>query len=120
MEFAPSPIGKSGQRFFHNLRHALDAGEFLIQALMEISKLVVVQPHEVQDRGVQIAHVRSVFHRAKAKFIRGADGLATLHSRAGQPHAEAMPVVVTAGFVDAFAGWRAPEFTAPHQQGLLP
>jgi hypothetical protein len=81
----------------------------LIQTQVEISELVVVQFHGVQDRGVQIANVCFVSSRSKTKFIRGTNGLDTLHPRASQSHAKVVPVVVAARFVDAFAGWRAAE-----------
>ncbi len=64
----------------------------------------MVEAHEVQDRGVQVGDVARFIDGREAEFIRRADGLATAHAGSGEPHREAVPVVIAAGFVDSLAG----------------
>src|SRR5207249_5012517 len=59
-------------------------------------------------------------HGTETQLIGGADRLAALDAGAGQPHAEAVRVVVAAGPADALARRRATEFAAPDQHRFLP
>jgi len=74
----------------------LHAGEPLIQALVKIRQQPMVQPHQVQDRRVQVGDVAWLLDRAEAELVGGADGLAALDARAGEPDAEAEWVVIAA------------------------
>jgi hypothetical protein len=87
----------------------------LIQSLVEIRQPTMIQAHQMEDGGVQIGDVRSVFDGIEAEFVGGADGLATLDSGAGEPHGKAEGIVIAAGAIQALAGRRAPELAAPDQ-----
>ena len=60
------------------------------------------------------------FNGQEAELIGRADRLSTLHARAGQPHREAVPVMVAAWLAYSFAGRSPAEFTAPNQERLVP
>src|SRR5438270_10909556 len=64
--------------------------------------------------------MRAVLDRSEAQLVGAADRLASLDTRSGQPHAEAVRVMITARFADALARRRATEFTAPNQQRFVP
>src|SRR5260221_12586084 len=98
----------------------LDTREPLIQTLVEIRQQPMIQPHQVQDRRVQVGNVARLFYRAEAQFVGAADGLAALDSRARQPDAEAERVVFPAWPADAFACGRPPELAAPDPRRFFP
>ena len=99
---------------------ASNAGEPLIQSLVEKGKSCMVEAHQIKNRGVEIRDVARRFNGPKAQFIRCTDGLAPFHSGASQPHAEAIRIVIAARFADAFAGWGAAKFSAPDQKCFVP
>ena len=73
-----------------------DVGQAEIAAGVAIGQLLVVQAQQVQDRRVQIVDVDLVFDGVIAVFVGGAVAHARLHAAAGQPHREAVGVVVAA------------------------
>ena len=90
-----------------------DTGESLIQPLVKESKAAMIQPHEVEDRGMKIGNMMAILHRLETYFIGGSEGLAPFHASSRKPHAEAVPVVVPAKFADSFAGRGSPKFATP-------
>ena len=69
---------------------------------------------------MQIGHVAAVFDGQEAQFIGCADRLSAFYARAGQPHGEAIPIVIATRLAYAFTRRRAAEFTAPDQQRFVP
>lgn len=81
----------------------IDSGEFLVGAIVELGEPFVVDPHQRQNRGVQIGNVRPFLDVGKPQFVGGADRLTALHSAAGKPHRKSQPVVIAPGVVDSFS-----------------
>ena len=59
----------SSESFLDDVGLTFGAGEFLVEALIEISQPIVVEAHQVQYRGVQVGNVMSVFDAQEAQFI---------------------------------------------------
>src|SRR6266851_3787589 len=97
---APMPEGRrSSEHFLHEA--PAKPGQPLVKSLIEVGQLLVIQAEQVQDRGVKIGDVAWVVDSPEAELVGRADGLAALDAGAGQPHREAVRVVVAAGFADA-------------------
>jgi hypothetical protein len=82
-------------------------GQALVAAVVAEGQADVVQPEQVEDRGLHIMDVRAVLGGAQADRIGGAERLSALDPAAGQPHREAVRVVVAA--VSPFGPRRAAE-----------
>ena len=53
------------------------------------------ESQQVQDGSMNIGNVMRMFNRMKSKFVGGAVYHAALHSRAAEPHREAIGVMVS-------------------------
>ena len=83
-------------------------------------QLFVVQAHQVEDGGVQITNVSTIFHRPHSKFVSGSVAVARLDTSAGHPDGEPEMVVVPAGLVGRDVGGRgATELTSPQYECLV-
>src|SRR5262245_7037477 len=105
-------------RLRHDLAYypAVHVGQPEIAATVAVCEPFVVEAHEVQDGGVQIVDVRSVFDGRVAEFIGGAVDVAALHPAAGQPHREAEMMMVAAS---ALRRRRAAELAAPEDERVV-
>lgn len=65
-------------------------GQFLIQAAIEIRQLAMVEAHQVQDRGMQIANVPPIDGRFVAKLVGFAEADASFDAAARNPIREAL------------------------------
>ena len=77
----------------------LHAGQLVVQAAVEVRQPAVVQAHQVQDGGVQVADVAAVDDGLVAELVGLAVAGAALDAAAGQPVGEALGVVVAAAVV---------------------
>ncbi len=89
-----------------------------------ISKLCVIKPKKVQDRGMQIVDMNWVFDDVEDQFISLTMQVTGFDSASGKPHREAA-VVVVAAIVSALYHRRAPKLDTPDyervfQQATLP
>ena len=95
-----------------------DAGQALVESAVVVGQLFVVEAHEVEDGGVEVADVVSVDDGLVAKFV----GLTVVRSgvdaAASHPIGEALGVVVAAT-VAALIDWLPPEFASPDDEGFL-
>src|SRR5690349_256024 len=82
------------QESAHDL--SMDIGQAEVPARMPVRQLLVVEPQEPEDGGVQVVDVDLVFDRLEAELVGRAVHLAALHAAAGQPHGETVVVVVAA------------------------
>ena len=83
-----------------------------------VRQLGVIQPEQVQDRGVPVGHADAVLDGGVAELVGGAVDVPRLDAAAGQPDAEAVLVVVAA--VRRSADDRQPaELAAPDDQRLV-
>src|SRR5437016_4888857 len=113
-----SPLTKSRHHLLHHL--TTHAGETLVEALVEVGQFSVIQAHEVEDGGVEIGDVAAVFDGFEAEFVGGTDGLAALDAGAGEPHREAVRVMIASGLSDALAGGSSAKLAAPDDERLVP
>src|SRR5690348_12692411 len=92
---------------------ALDADQLLVQAAVEVGQAVWVEPELVQDRGVEVLYLERLLDGGTAEFVGLADADAALDPAAGQPHREAVGVVVPPGPDLILCRRLAPELAAP-------
>src|SRR5262245_15537054 len=55
---------------------ATNAGESIIEALVEVRQPRMIQAHQVQNRGMKVRDMTALLHRIEAEFVGGADRLA--------------------------------------------
>ena len=64
---------------------AADVGEPEVAALVAVGELQVIEPKEVQQRGVEVVHMDGVFGNSPADFVGLAVDLATFDSATSHP-----------------------------------
>jgi hypothetical protein len=84
----------SRQQVPHNL--PVNIGEAEVAAGVAIGEPLVVEAEQVEDRGVEVVDMDLVFHGREAGLVGRAMNVAAADAAAGQPHAEAVMVVVAA------------------------
>ena len=104
-------LGASGQMLYFT-----HVGQAEVAAGVAVGELFVVEAQQVQDRGVQVVDVDLVFDGGEAEFVGGAVDVAALDAAAGQPHGEAVVVVVAAVEARQLGDRRAAELAAPDHQ----
>jgi len=77
----------------------MDIRESEVTAGIPVSQLLVVDPQQVQDRGMQVVHVDLVFHRLGTKLIGRSIAKPGLDPTACQPGGKATRVVVPPGTI---------------------
>ncbi len=75
---------------------AVDVGQAEVASGVTIGQLLVVEAHQVQNRGVKIMNVHALIHCSKAEVIASPVNGPAFYSAACQPHGEAMIVVIPA------------------------
>ena len=63
----------------------LDAGELAIEAAVEIGQALMVEAHEVKNRGMEVPDVMAVLDRLMPDLVGGPVAGAGLDSSAGKP-----------------------------------
>jgi hypothetical protein len=86
-------------------------GQAVIPAAVAVRQLLVIEPHEVEDGGVQVVDVHLAVDGGAAVLIGLAVAESLLDAAAGHPHGEAGGIVVAAVTVLAAGG--AAELAAP-------
>ena len=86
-----SPLSKNP-----SMHLAVHVGQAEVAAAVAVGQPLVIQAHQVQDRGVQVVDVHAVLDGLHAELVGGAVDDAALDAAAGQPHREAQAVVVAA------------------------
>lgn len=82
-------------------QHLLDDVSFIDRrafwaALMLKQQLLVIEPHQVQDRRVQVVDMDAVFNGVQAEVVCLPNHLASLHTAASQPHRKPVRIVIAA------------------------
>jgi len=83
---------------------------------------LVVNAHQVQDRGVQIVNMHPVLDGRETEFVRGPVPHPTPHTASGEPDGKPVMVVVATDVVRCtveLSGRRATEFASLHDQRLV-
>src|SRR3954467_3520727 len=75
---------------------AADVGEPEVAPLEAVGQPGGVEAEQGEDRGVQVGHVDAVLDGVEAEAVGAAEGQARLDAAAGQPHREAVGVMVAA------------------------
>src|SRR5262245_29844536 len=73
----------------------------------------------MENRRMQVVHVRAILDGIETKLVRLADDRARLHAATRKPHGKGVYVMVAAGSVAIFAHGRAAEFADPDHQCVL-
>ena len=95
-----------------------DAGQALVESAVVVGQLFVVEAHEVQDGGVEVANVVSVDDGFVAKIVGLAVVGSCVDTASSHPVREALGVVVAAT-VAALIDWLPPEFASPDDESFL-
>ena len=82
----------SGDNVTHDV--TVYVGQAEVSTRVSIGQLLMVEAHEVQDRGVQIVNVDSVFDGGQSKLIGRAVAESAFDTAAGHPDGVAVVVVV--------------------------
>ena len=75
----------------------VDIRQTKISAAVSISEFGVIESHQMQDRGVQVVDIHSIFYRIDSQFVGRAVNVAPLGSAASEPNGETCIVVVSSG-----------------------
>ncbi len=81
---------------------------------MEEPEAILVEAHGLQDGGVEVTHGIASSHTTQTHFVGLADDGAGLDATAGEPHREAVRVVIAA--VTALRHRQAAELGAPDDE----
>ena len=92
---------------------SMNVGQSIVASGVSIRELLVIKPHQVQDRCVQIVDVNPVLYGSTTKVVGRPVAHATLYPTASHPNRIAVMVMVSAKL--AFRGGGAAELTAPDQ-----
>ena len=92
----------------------MNSGELLFETAVKVAEPVVVESHLVQDGGVQAADMEAVLDGGAAQLVGRADAGAGAGAAAGQPHGEAVGIVIAARAFGVFRGGLASELAAPN------
>ena len=93
---------------------AVDVGEAVIPAGVAVGELLVVEAHEVEDRGIHVVDVDAVLDGREPELVGGAVAKTFLHPAAGHPGGVAVVVVVAT--LLALGGRGAAKFAAPDDE----
>ena len=101
---------------------AVDIRQAEVAALVTEGQFLVVDPHQVQDGGVQIMHMDGVLRDVVREVVRLAILETSLHTPAGHPHRPTAWVVVASVIFtgqSALAVHGASKLTAPNHQRVI-
>src|SRR5262245_46931229 len=74
----------------------VDVGETEVAAGVTEGEFFVIETEQRQNRRVQVVHVDIVLDGLETEFVRGAIHATAAHTAAGQPHGEAIMIVIAA------------------------
>src|SRR5438874_4987764 len=95
---------------------AINVGQTLVAALVEVGQFLVVQAETVQDGRVNVVNVGLLLDGLEAEIVGRAVTHAALDAASGQPHRETIRIVVAARLALAFAEGHSPELAAPDDE----
>src|SRR5262249_24465447 len=94
----------------------LDADRLLVEATVEVAEAVGIEAEMLEHGGMQVLDVEAVADGGAAECVGCAGGHAAFDAAAGEPHGEAVGVVVAAA-AHRILGRRLPaEFPAPDDE----
>ena len=113
-EVAPRSL-KSGQNFLGDF--SMHVGQSEVSPGVSIRQLLMIQPEQVQDRGVPVVNVHTPLNRLVAVRIGGSVAETAFDSAAGHPGRVAFVVVVAA--ISALAMRRTAKLTSPYNERVF-
>ena len=119
-----SPIAHLTSRIAHRLRQhlpdhlAMHIGQAALGAVVVECELLVVQPQEVQHRGVEVVDGADVLLRLVAELVGSAVAEARSDSGAGHPDGKAVGVMIPA-LAPRLVGGHPTELRSPKHQRIL-
>ena len=99
----------------------MHVGQAEVAAGVPIRQALVIEPEELEHRGMQVMDMNFAFNRLKAEFIGLAVGVPPLDTAAGQDGRESAVVMTSAellGNEDPVGNGSTPEFAADNYQGF--
>src|SRR5262245_31174281 len=87
-----------------------------VSAGVTVCQSFVVETQEVQYRRVQVMDVHFVLNGCEPEFVGRAVNVAAAGPATGEPHAEAVMIVVAAAELRQLGNRRAAEFSTPQNQ----
>lgn len=75
---------------------ALYVRQSVVPAGVSIRQLLMIQSHEMQNCGMQVVHVNSIFDRRAPKLICGPPGNVSPDSASGKPCCKTIMIMVSA------------------------
>ncbi len=100
----------------------LFVGEGELLAVSLVGEFFVVEPEELEERGVVIVMGDDAFDRAVTPFVGFAMDVSAFESATGEPHAESVSIVVAAALFAAsvvLQNGQPAHFTAPMNDGAI-
>ena len=92
---------------------SFDSNQALIEASMEVGKVVWIQAQLIENCGMQSLNMKTVCFRLTAKFICFTNTDTPLDTSASHPHSKPIGVMVSASSFSVLGGWLTAKFTAP-------
>ncbi|MBM4003262.1 MAG: DinB family protein [Planctomycetes bacterium] len=96
-------IVRSGEKFLHHAGVG-DSSKPLLQSIFQYEQVIVVEPQQVQDRGVPVRNGDFILHGRQAQLVGGANGDSSTNTCAGHPATERVLVVIAARFTFILVG----------------
>jgi hypothetical protein len=96
-----------------------DAGQAEVEAGVAVGEAFVIEAHQVQDRGVEVAHVDRLVDGIHADLVGRAVDDASASRPSGQPGTEARRMMLAAFVVGTVVERRATELGGPDNQRLI-
>lgn len=84
------PHGKPGQNIFHD--RPVDIGQPIVASLEPVGQPLVVNPQQVQQRGIQVVHMDRIADNIEAQFIGFAPEQAVDMSPPVVPASQGLPI----------------------------
>src|SRR5207245_1506446 len=94
-----------------------DIRQSVIPPTVAVGQPLVIQAHQVQNRGVQVVDMDFVLDGVPAVIVGGAVRQAAAHPPAGEPHGESEGMMLAA--IRALRRRRAAEFAAPDDERFI-
>src|SRR4051812_36155250 len=96
----------------------MDVGEPEIAALKAVGELGVIEPEEMENRGLPLVDVDRIVDGVEAEVIARAEGEPRLDAATGEPHGERLRMMVAA-IIAALRHGSAAELTTPDDERVL-
>ena len=96
---------------------SVDVRQTKVAATIAVGELFVVEPHEVQDGGVQVVYVYGILDGGAAELVCGTVGEAGFYTTTGHPDGESV-VIMIAAFL-TLGSRRSPELAAPDDKCFI-